>query len=141
MTYLNLIQDLQLWCETYPTLGTFSHGPIPEFNGHSRSHNDYPLMNVLLENVSISSPNIGTTPTVQYRIEIIFLDVLLQDRSNEIFILNNLVQVVRDLYTEPFIYNNLVSTFEAQPGPFYLAENLFGFRLNLTLEDPLDFCV
>lgn len=141
MTYLNLIQNLQIWTETYPTLGTFSHGPIPEFGGHSRSHNDYPILNVLLENVSISEPTPGTTPTIQFRIEIVILDILLQDRSNEVYILNNLIQVVRDLYTQAFIYDNLVGTLEAQPGPFYLAENLFGLRLSLTLEQPLDFCV
>jgi hypothetical protein len=64
------------------------------------------------------------------------LDVLLQDRSNEIYILNSLVQIVRDLYSQPFVYNNLVSIMSSEPGPYYLTENLFGLRTNLTIELP-----
>jgi hypothetical protein len=143
MTYLDLVQNIELFTITHPTLGTFSHGEIPALNASTRSHNDLPILNVRLVDFSISTPNNSVTQVVVYSIEVTILDVLLQDRSNEVFILNNLIQVIRDFYTQPFIFNNLTSELLATPGPYYLTENLFGFQLTLDIEVPLGdaFCI
>jgi len=145
MTYLDLVQNLEIFTITHPTLATFSHGEIPAINAHSRSHNQFPLLNVRLDRSEISAPNNSGTVVVSYFIEIVLLDVLLQDRSNEVFILNDLLQITRDIYVQPFIYNNLGSTFTIEPGPYYMAENVFGVRILLEIEDPLSngdaFCL
>lgn len=143
MTLLDLTQNIELFSITHPTLATFSFGEIPAINASTRSHNDFPLINVRLVSVNISTPNNSVTQVVTYSIEVTFLDVLLHDRSNEIHILNNLLQIIRDFYSQPFIFNNLVGQFNAIPGPFYLSENLFGYQLNLDIETPLGdaFCI
>lgn len=137
MTYLDLVQNIEVFTITHPTLGTFSHGEIPALNAHSRSHNDYPLLNVRLDRMEISVPNPSGTAVVSYFVEVVILDILLQDRSNEVFILNNTIQIAKDLYTQPFIYNNLASIMTGEPGPYYMAENVFGLRLTFQIEDPL----
>jgi len=144
MTYLDLVQNMELFTTTHPVLGTFSTGELPDLNAHSRSHSDWPMLNVRLERMEITQPNNSGTSVVMYYIEVVILDVLLQDKSNEVFLLNNIIQIAKDLYTQPFIYNNLGSIMIGEPGPYYMAENVFGLRLNFAIEDALGqggFCV
>lgn len=143
MNYLDLVQNFQIFVLTHPVLKTFSHGEVPAVNAATRSLNEFPLLNLRLSNVSISTPNTSLTQTITFSIEVTLLDVLLHDRSNEVYILNNLSNIIKDLYSQSFIYNNLINNYIATPGPFYMSENLFGFQLTLDLEFSLGdaFCI
>lgn len=143
MNYLDLVQNFQIFVLTHPVLKTFLHGEIPVVNAATRSFNDFPLLNLRLNSVSISTPNSSLSQTITFSIEVTLLDVLLHDRSNEVYILNNLSNIIKDLYSQSFIYNNLINNYSATPGPFYMSENLFGFQLTLDLEFSLGdaFCI
>jgi hypothetical protein len=134
MTYLDLVQNMEIFTITHPVLGTFSHGEIPALNAHSRSHTDWPLLNVRLDRFEMSPPNGSGSAVMIYYIEVVILDVLLQDRSNEVFLLNNIIQITKDLYVQPFIQNNMITTMTGEPGPYYMAENVFGVRLQFNFE-------
>lgn len=138
MTYLDFIQNCETFATGHPTLATFSHGELPDLSAEVRGHNLFPIMNTRLERVEISTPSQNSTPVASYIIEIVFMDVLKEDKSNEVYLLNSLIEIIKDLYVEPFIYNNLVSTLVGTPGPYYLSENLFGFRLTITIDSGLE---
>ena len=136
VNYKLIIEDLEEIAKYHEQINSFGYGDLPELTNNIITDKSpvYPRMYVLPDDTVLDQNQLT------YNFQIIVADQLAQDYSNQRDVMNDTLEIIKDIFTRLYL-SEYESEWGATVSPFLerFEDVLAGWTMNITITQPFDY--